>query len=308
MPTPLANVSDNKARTFVFYAAAVLAHVAPGLAGRLALRMFSTPKRTTPREVEGIDGAESWSIGYAGRRLTAWRWRPSTPNGRKVLLVHGWSGHAFQFARWVPALLARGYEVIGFDAPAHGKSTGERTNLLDFAGAVRQVAAVVGGVDAVVAHSMGGAATIVAASEGLGAARIVLLATPDNVEARLDRFADWLKLPASVRAAMERHLARRVGRPLRSLQLTRLAPRIKVPVLVVHDEGDREIPWLEGARTAAALPEGELLTVRGLGHMRVLRDAGVIEAAVGFVSADDAARHELRDVNLEEFVNRFEAA
>lgn len=308
MPTPIANVSENKARTFVFYAAAVLAYIAPGLAGRIALRMFSTPKRTTPNDGAIFADADASTIGYAGRRLSIWRWRPRGRNGLKVLLVHGWSGNAGQFARWVPELTKRGYEVVAFDGPAHGASTGERTNLVDFAGAVRQVAAVVGGVQAVIAHSMGGAATIVAAGEGLRAQRIVLLSTPDNVEARLDRFVAWLKLPGGVRAAMQRHLENRFGRTLASVRLAHLAPRINVPVLVIHDAGDREIPWYEASRTAAALPQGELHTVRGLGHTRVLKDENVILKADDFVSSLGETDRGLRDSNLEAYVEQFAAA
>lgn len=308
MPTTQSSASQNKARPFVLKMVGLVARLAPALAAWLALRLFSTPRRTLALDPGVFEQAESWSISYAGRRLAIWRWRPPLSNGMRALLVHGWSGNAGQFARWIPAFTAVGYEVIAFDAPAHGASAGKRTHLVDFAGAIRMVAAMMGGADVVVAHSMGGSATIVAASEGLGAQRLVLISTPENVEARIDRFAGWLGLSSAVRRAMERRLSRQFGRPLRELRLTRLAPHLGVPVLVVHDAGDREIPWFEGARTAAALAQGTLHTVRGLGHTRVLREDGVIALAVGFLTGVAADRARMRDAQLEAYVEPFAAA
>jgi hypothetical protein len=54
-------------------------------------------------------------------------------------------------------------------------------------------------------------------------------------------------------------------------------------VLVVHDEDDEETPWQGGVEVARAWPRGELLSTRGLGHRRLLRDAKVVAAVSAFV-------------------------
>ncbi|HEX2123879.1 MAG TPA: alpha/beta hydrolase [Thermoanaerobaculia bacterium] len=55
--------------------------------------------------------------------------------------------------------------------------------------------------------------------------------------------------------------------------------------MIVHDRNDREVPWQEGSDAARAIPNAELVTVEGLGHRRILADAGVIARVVAFVSS-----------------------
>ncbi|WP_460503569.1 hypothetical protein, partial [Hymenobacter agri] len=55
-------------------------------------------------------------------------------------------------------------------------------------------------------------------------------------------------------------------------------------VLVLHDEHDEIIPFAEGRHIAAAWPHAWLHATRGLGHNRILRDAGVIQHAVAFIA------------------------
>ena len=55
-------------------------------------------------------------------------------------------------------------------------------------------------------------------------------------------------------------------------------------MLVLHDEGDEIIPFAEGQQIVDAWPGAQLHATRGLGHNRILRDAGVIQSAVEFIS------------------------
>ena len=72
-------------------------------------------------------------------------------------------------------------------------------------------------------------------------------------------------------------------------RLRRVAPRLRAPLLLLHDEGDREVPFAHGQAVAAAWPGGHLLPLRGLGHRRLLRDPAVIQAVVEFVAPDALA-------------------
>jgi pimeloyl-ACP methyl ester carboxylesterase len=67
--------------------------------------------------------------------------------------------------------------------------------------------------------------------------------------------------------------------------VTRIAPP---PLLTVHDPADRETRYADSVALAKAWPDAELLTVRDLGHWRILRDPAVITRAVDFVTARKA--------------------
>ena len=54
-------------------------------------------------------------------------------------------------------------------------------------------------------------------------------------------------------------------------------------VLVLHDEADEIIPFAESGQIVAAWPGAVLHATHGLGHNRILRDAGVIGDAIEFI-------------------------
>ncbi|MDQ3790009.1 MAG: alpha/beta hydrolase, partial [Actinomycetota bacterium] len=64
-------------------------------------------------------------------------------------------------------------------------------------------------------------------------------------------------------------------------QVTRIAPP---PLLTVHDPADRETHYADSVAIAEVWPEAELVTVKGLGHWRLLRDQETITRAVTFVT------------------------
>ena len=79
--------------------------------------------------------------------------------------------------------------------------------------------------------------------------------------------------------------------PMTKLSMDRIAPRLELPLLVIHDRDDREVPWVDGASIADASPRASLLSTEGLGHRRILRDPKVIEAAIAFLDRDRCEAH-----------------
>ena len=156
-------------------------------------------------------------------------------------------------AAFVPPLVAAGYRAVVFDGPGHGSSGGRTTSLPALA---RAVAAVARATDArgAVAHSMGGASTLLALSRGLSLARAVVVAAPSNAERIWDGYASALGLTGAIAAEARRRLEARVGEGFAGLNAARFAPRVGVPVLVLHDRDDAEIPWSAERRTPACCP------------------------------------------------------
>ncbi|MCW5773587.1 MAG: alpha/beta fold hydrolase, partial [Rhodospirillaceae bacterium] len=97
-------------------------------------------------------------IPYGNRWLRSW----SFGTGPAVLLVHGWSGYAAQFEAWIEPLVSAGYRAVLLDAPAHGLSDGDRSNIMDMAGAIQLVAGLHAPLHAIVGHSFGAPATLFA--------------------------------------------------------------------------------------------------------------------------------------------------
>ncbi len=265
---------------------ATLSALAPPLAARLAGRLFLTPPRhrRPQHEVHALSTARPRAIEVGGRRVQTWAWGA----GPAVLLMHGWAGRGAQLAAFVEPLVARGFSVVTFDAPAHGDSEGRQAALPDLVAALRTVAAIHGPVHGVIAHSLGATATARAVHEGLAARALVFLAAPADLVTPSLLFAEALGLSRRVRELMRQRVEQRVGVPWEAFDVTRLAPCQSAPLLVVHDRGDAEVPWQHGAAIAAAWPDAKLVTTDGLGHRRILRDPTVLAAAVSFVARRSA--------------------
>src|SRR5258708_21826259 len=99
------------------------------------------------------------------RRIETWVWGA----GPSVLLVHGWGGGGAQLGPLVGPLVARGFSVVTFDAPGHGASDTGTVTIPEITSAIRAVAESRGPLAAVVAHSVGGTASVRALWEGLEA-------------------------------------------------------------------------------------------------------------------------------------------
>ena len=251
------------------------------LATRVALDLFMRPRRFRRPAWERtlLFHADTEKVKWHGRTLPLWSWG----EGPVVLLVHGWEGRGSQLGAMVDPLVQKGFRVVTFDAPGHGDGPGHHASIPEIADALAAVRAHVGPIHAVVAHSMGAVALMLAASRRPLATRHVSVAAPTHISNAFAAFADVFELEPNVREALAHAVEDRFALRLEELELEALAERVLAPTLVVHDRDDRDVPFASGERLASALPNARLLSTSGLGHRRVLRDKNVLESIVAFV-------------------------
>ncbi len=202
-----------------------------------------------------------------------------------VLLVHGWEGQMYDLGPFVEPLLAAGFRVVAFDAPAHGRSFGDRSSLPEMAKAVRAVARAAGPLHGAIGHSLGAAALMLALEEGLRIGRVVLAATPAEPMDYALLCAKAHRLDADETAEMLRRLDAELPRPITGLSLARIAGGLSTPALFLHATDDR-IAQVGAALHVAALWKGARVHLEdGLGHRRLLKAPQVVAEAVGFLAA-----------------------
>jgi len=268
---------------------AATAALAPDLAGAWAERLFLTPPQAKidASALDLIDARASFLV-HKSRHIAVWEWGWKSHDAPAVLLAHGWGGHAAQMRAFVFPLLAAGYRVVAFDQPAHGLSEGRLTSLVDFADVLAAVAVRHAPVQALIAHSLGAAATAFALSRGLPVRTAVLVSPPSDVAGYSRRFARWYWIPEPVRRSMQAAIEERYGVRWDELEIERVAARIEANggarTLVIHDRNDPVVPWRHGQRVARALEGARLHVTKGLGHGRILRDEGVAKVAADFIA------------------------
>lgn len=231
-----------------------------------------------------------WALvtgGGATRRVRVYRWHGEGP---AVLLAHGWGGNAAHWQTLVPALLAAGHRVVAFDALSHGASDAGalgpgQSSLIEMSRALLAAAWHAGPIQAVVAHSLGSAAAALALREGLPAGAAVLIGAPADMRHASATLAWQLGVAPAVLARVQRNSEQWLGMPWGDFNVPDIGRcRPVPPTLVVHDRHDKEVRWEDGAAIAGAWPGATLLTTEGLGHRRILRDAGVIEQVLTFLA------------------------
>lgn len=207
-------------------------------------------------------------------------------DGPIVILVHGWGERAATLGGFIALLTDAGFRVVGFDLPAHGSSGGQMTHgPIDSAVAIREVAEHFGGAHAVIAHSLGANAALLAMKAGLAVNRAVLIAPNVDVAFAMQTFQFMFGLPPKAMTGLKRKIERRFGPSIwRDVGGDRAAREISVPGLVFHDPDDPQVPFVGSERLVRMWMGSKLIEAPGLGHGAITRDPSVIERAVAFVS------------------------
>ena len=253
-----------------------LAAVAPRAADRLIVNRFVTPARRGAENLAPL--AAPWIVQSGGRDIAVY----ATGTGPRVLFVHGWEGSALDFAPLAAVFRARGYSVVAFDHPAHGRSAGRRTTLPEMTQAVVDVARAAGPFDVVVGHSLGASAALLALDHGLAVRTAALIAPPRDAHHFVRLLSTAMGLSEARALGAITLLERQTG-SLGGPATDRVARRLRLPGLILHDRGDRHVPFAHGEAIAAAWPGARFVPLTGLGHRRGLDAPHVHMEILNFV-------------------------
>jgi pimeloyl-ACP methyl ester carboxylesterase len=248
----------------------------PRLGALLLAELFIAPRSRRP-PLAGLAGAGVRELSVGRRRVRV----HDAGEGPLVILVHGWQGAASQLETLAQSVLAAGFRVALFDMPAHGEAPGWSTSGVEFVTVLERVAAELAPVHAVVGHSLGGTAALLALARGVPMAGAVAIAPMPSFDFALRSYARTFALSASARERLERRLEARLG--IRGRDFDLASVRLPGPAFLVHDRTDRAIPSRQSRRLCERWPGVRLLETAGLGHNRVLDAEDVAQAIVEFL-------------------------
>lgn len=257
----------------------------PPLAHSYFIKIFFTPLRykTPEKELVAEKFARKFSLEAAGKTIQCYEWgEESAPY---ILLVHGWAGRATQFRRFIKPLMNSGMRVVGFDGPAHGKSSGKRTSIIEFEETLKKIFAVKGDPKGVLAHSFGGVAALYSAMHGLPVRKLVNIASPTIGDEVIKTYLMAVNGSWSTGEFFKKYVKRTTGKTFdefSALHFVRHLPA-NVDLLLVHDENDKEVSIRQAEALLKAYPYAHLIRTKKLGHTRILKDEEVIRRIVTFL-------------------------
>jgi pimeloyl-ACP methyl ester carboxylesterase len=248
-------------------------------------RAFAVPDRilASSQETELLKrGRRQWIV-VNGVNLAYWTFG----KGPRVLLMHGWGSRGSHLLIYASSLVASGFSVTLFDAPAHGESGGLVCSMVHAGRTALSLAAHIGGIDSVIAHSGGSTAALWAFANGLSVKCSVHLCGPVSLTQAVEGIAIGTKLDKQQTLDFAEWVERLIGMQLTSLDLPALSAGLSHPGLIIHDNDDRVVDVNHSIELHHAWPKSYLKIIQGSGHRKILADRAAIAAAVEFL------KHEL---------------
>jgi len=272
--------------TYILVISRFLTTVSPFLASRFAAKLFLTPfKYKLPEREKEMDSnsvQQKVMVPSMNREIITYEYGQSK---KKILLVHGWSGRGTQLSKIAEAMKAKGYMIISFDAPAHGKAEGKMSMMPFFIKAIHHMNENYGPFDAIIGHSLGGMSSLRAIRQGLETKKLVIIGTANNISEITRHFAQNMKMNNKVARKMKAYLDNRFNEDMDILSGGESAKHVKTPSLIIHDKKDVDVKINSAYEIHEELENSELMVTSGLGHRRILGNQEVINKIATFITA-----------------------
>lgn len=264
----------------------ILSSISKKKAAQKAFELFCTPQFRNTKELPAVfQQAEKIRFRFQQFTIVGYRWNKGSE--RKAMIVHGFESSVVNFDRYVNALIKKGYEVLAFDAPAHGRSSGKQITAVIYKDFIKHIYREYGPVETFIAHSLGGLVVCLALAEITHHEdhKIVLIAPATETKTAIDLFFQFLHITdQTVRKEFDEIILSVSGYPVSWFSIPRALKKIKASVLWFHDEDDTTTP-LNDVYNAQKENHSHVSYVitKGLGHRKIYRDAEVSKKIMEFV-------------------------
>jgi len=264
----------------------VLQTLNKNMAAAFALKLFETPiKYKMPKREQKmyeVSHKSKLTLPESSKEIVVYE---NKFGPKKVLLVHGWNGRGTQLVSIAKAFKELNYTIISFDAPGHGKSTKTAANMKHFIEAVFELDKKYNGFDVMIGHSLGGMSVINSLGRGLQTDKAVIIGSGNTTKAITEDFLGTIGMKQKLTPILINLFERKYNDKMTNYDVADQALKVNVPVLIIHDKNDKDVPFTTAEAISKNLQNNELLITTGLGHRKILGDEKVIEKIVQFVTS-----------------------
>ena len=255
------------------------------LAAQKAFQLFCTPQyRNRKRLPPVFEKAEKLHFSFEGYEIAGYRW--NHPSDKKILILHGFESSVINFDRYIKPMTKLGYEVLAFDAPAHGRSSGKHINAILYKDFVLHINKEYGPIKNYMAHSLGGLALSLALEEIKPdqSYRIVLIAPATETTTAINTFFAFLHLDQQVRREFDKIIKYISGYEPKWFSIKRVTENLNAQVLWLQDKDDNMTPLSDVLPIIERRNSNFRFVIsKGLGHRRIYRDNNSFKAIMEFL-------------------------
>jgi pimeloyl-ACP methyl ester carboxylesterase len=213
-------------------------------------RELAAPREpvTATLDAYGLDGDTIRFPTQRGRWLEGW-WLPAVSARGHVVITHGWGANRATLLDLAPLLLKAGWNVLLFDVRNHGNSDSDTfSSMPRFAEDIDAALAWLHArhtalPTALIGHSVGAAATLLAASRRDDIAAMVSLSSFSHPDSMMRRWLAEKGLPFfPLGWYVLRYVERVIDHRFDAIAPINTLSKIRCPVLLVHGKNDTIIP------------------------------------------------------------------
>jgi len=262
-----------------------LSSISKRKAAEKAFKLFCTPHSRSKKDLSEVFlEAEKLDIDFEHYKIRGYRWNKD--GQKKALVLHGFESTVANFEQYITGLVNKDYQVLAFDAPAHGYSSGKTIDAVVYKNMVQHIWTNFGPIDSYLAHSFGGLALCLALEEipHSSSIKIVLVAPAVETRTAIDNFFQILELPSNLRPQFDTIIKEKGNHPTEWYSIARVAPIIKGQVLFLQDKDDMMTPFSDVEPIMDRnYPNFSFIISEGLGHRRIYRDEQSVKDILEFL-------------------------
>jgi len=231
-----------------------------------AFRLFCTPRRgrILPDQKSFLEDAKDDILIVSDTSIQTYRWQG---NNTTVLLMHGWESNSFRWRNMIPVLQKEGYNIVAFDAPAHGNTSGKLLNVPLYSSCAQ---AIIKKYQPryIIGHSLGGMTMLYNQYKYPNTAieKLVALGAPSELSDFMKQFQGLLGLSTRVMSGLEDYFMERFGYHFADFSSPKFARDIPAKGLLIHDELDAVAPIYCSEQVHANWKNSTFIRTKGLGH------------------------------------------
>lgn len=184
-----------------------------------------------------------------------------------VLLCHGWESNAFRWRNLLEKLQEAQYEVLFFDAPAHGASSGSELHVPVYESCTSALIEKFKPTF-VIGHSIGGLAVMYSQYKNPqpSVQKLVSLGAPSELEEIMNNYQRLVGFNNRVLSALDHYFKKRFSFGISEFSMSELVKKIEQQGLLIHDLKDPIAPYTAAIRMQKNWKNAKLITTEGLGH------------------------------------------
>ncbi|RDY60739.1 alpha/beta hydrolase [Flagellimonas nanhaiensis] len=255
----------------------------PKKAAHKAFNLFCTVRkgRILPQQAGYLEKAKH-SVEYIdNHQLQSYHWKG---NNGTVLLVHGWESNTFRWRNLIKKLVDADFNVVAFDAPAHGHSTGKLLYVPLYEEAVNHMVKKYS-PKYLVGHSVGGMTLMYHEYKNPNpeVEKMVIIGAPSEFHEIMEHYQDLLRFNNRVMKALDDYILNRFGFRIREFSTSKFAKSNSRKGLLFHDRLDAIAPYHASEKVNKNWKDSQLVSTQGLGHS--MHQDEVNEQIIAFLEA-----------------------